>query len=244
MGGYAAVALADTFKTYYGIEPIKVLSSSAPLKLRSFPLSLVQKLVPNTLDFADFAMSISMASVFLPYSKTRPGMDNSKSGHSFIKPERTDYFVSMFQDQNALSPNHSFEQFYGYFSATYPDALSDLGLLDPSVIAFFKDAIARNDPDPCKNCSPFVIKRFGMKKLCAALDANDLTELLEEGDFSVDACHSEDDEIVPYESTDILTHTISGGVGHAYATSHCFPLLMNGVEIEKPKIKENKGSEL
>lgn len=85
-----------------------------------------------------------------------------------------------------------------------------------------------------------------MKKLCAALNANDLTELLEEGDLPVEACHSEDDEIVPYDSTtkDIMTHTISGGVGHAYASSHCFPLLINGVEIEKPKIKENKGSEL
>ena len=240
MGGFAAVAAADDFKTHYDIDPIMVLASSAPLFMRSFPLSLVEKLVDGFY-FPDFGISISMALVFLAYSQTRPGMENSDAGQSFLKPVWAEQFVTIFQDPNAIDPNQDLEGFFAYFITNYPQVILNTDVLDPGMIAFYQDAIEREDADPCKNSSVDTLREFGMEELCAALDANDLTDLIEAAEFPVSACHSDVDEIVPYDSIpeDILTYTIND-IGHAYATSHCFPLLMDSLEIEKPKIKVPK----
>ncbi len=75
MGGFAAVAAADDFKTHYDIDPIMVLASSAPLFMRTFPLSLVEKLVDG-LNFDNFAISISMATLKPDLVWRTPTWDN------------------------------------------------------------------------------------------------------------------------------------------------------------------------
>ena len=232
------MALADGLKTHYDITPIKVFAAAPPFKLRSATVLKFMRELDENLAHRTFALAFSAAHVTMAYSKTRPGLANFLEGASTLKEERAQSFVEMFSDPMAPASILFLDEYVGYILANYPTNLGDLATLNPAVVAFYQDAIAKNDPDPCINNSD--LESFGMVEFCDALNDNDLTEVLETIDYPIETCISNQDEVVAIENIppEFLTYNVVGP--HFFSPSYCYPLFLGGSDIEKPKIKTPK----
>jgi hypothetical protein len=231
-GGFQAVAAADGFKAH-GITPVKVLAGSAPLKLRSWtPMGFIRSLVDGNSGPFD---ALNVALVTLSYSNTRPGAPNS--GQSFLKPERVDKLLAMYQDLDAPSASFDPAGWFSYAGTNYPENFVDSFILSDNVTAFYLDALAKNDTDPCLN-NPN-LESLGMEKICETLDENDLTNVVLEADYPIDLCHSKTDFLITIENVpdrSALKFELDG-VDHSGATFICNAKLFGSNEIEKPTVR-------
>ena len=237
-GGFQAVAAADGFKAH-GITPVKVLAGSAPLKLRSWtPMGFIRSLLVDGNSGPFDALNVALVTV--SYSNTRPGAPNYNSGQSFLKPERVDKLLAMFQDLDAPSASLDPAGWFSYVGTNYPENFVDSFFFPDNFTAFYLDALAKNDTDPCLN-NPN-LESLGMDKICETLDENDLTNVVLEADYPIDLCHSKTDFLITIENVpdrSALKFELDG-VDHSGATFICNAKLFGSNDIEKPTLRTTK----
>ncbi len=235
-GGFQAVAAADGFKAH-GITPVKVLAGSAPLKLRSWtPMGFIRSLLVDGNSGPFDALNVALVTV--SYSNTRPGAPNS--GQSFLKPERVDKLLAMYQDLDAPSASFDPAGWFSYAGTNYPENFVDSFILSDNITAFYLDALAKNDTDPCLN-NPN-LESLGMDKICETLDENDLTNVVLEADYPIDLCFSKTDCLITIENVpdrSALKFELDG-VDHSGATFICNAKLFGSNDIEKPTLRTTK----
>ena len=236
-GGFQAVAAADGFKAH-GITPVKVLAGSAPLKLRSWtPMGFIRSLVDGNSGPFD---ALNVALVTVSYSNTRPGAPNYNSGQSFLKPERVDKLLAMFQDLDAPSAALDPAGWFSYVGTNYPENFVDSFFFPDNFTAFYLDALAKNDTDPCLN-NPN-LDSLGMDKICETLDENDLTNVVLEADYPIDLCHSKTDFLITIENIpdrSALKFELDG-VDHSGATFICSDKVFGINAIENLTLRPTK----
>ena len=238
-GGYQAIACADGFKEY-GIKPVKVLASAAPIKTRSWvPMGYLRSVNLNKTELED---ALNVGLVTTAFSSTRPGVPNYNTGQSVLKPERIDSLLAMYTDLNAPSATFDPAAYAMYIQTKYPENLDGLFLSD-NVTAFYFDALAKNDTDPCLNHPN--LESVGMDKNCEALDVNDLTKVILEADYPIDLCHSNSDVLITIENIpdgSRLKFELDGA-SHSSSVINCNAKMFGSNGIEQPTLQAAKDPE-
>ncbi len=235
-GGYGAISVADSLKDYYGIIPLQVLASAPPLKIGSWvPMGFIRSQMNGI--FSPIS-SFSIAVATLPFANTRPGIPNYNTSQSFLNATRTGSLLDMFTDPNLPSIG-DFSAFMGYVMLNYPLNLSDFAYLSDFVYGFFEEALVNNVTDPCSNMT--MVQNFEVDKLCEAIAENDLSSTVDEADFPIDMCISEDDTIIVVENIpeDKLKFLLSGP-DHGPSMAICEAKLFGSSQIQKPEIRATK----
>jgi len=236
-GGYQAIACADGFKEY-GIKPVKVLASAAPIKTRSWlTMGYLRELKNNNTTLRD-AFNVGLVSI--AFSSTIPGVPNYKTGQSLLKPEKVDSFLAMYTDLKAPSAIlNNGKDYREYIIRTYPDNLDGLYLSD-IVTDFYLDALERNDTDPCLNHPN--LQSIGMDKNCEALDVNDLTRIVLDADYPIDLCHSKSDVLVTIDNIPDRSRLKFelDDASHGSSVFLCNSKMFGSNDIKQPTVKSTK----
>jgi rhodanese-related sulfurtransferase len=235
-GGYRSIAAADGMRSH-GITPVKVMAGSAPLKTRSWtPMGFLRS---ESLGISGPFDPLSVGLASLAFSNTRPGVANYNTGQSFLKEDKVETLLAMFQDLDAPSLFFHYYVWSAYVLFKYPGNLKpgELFLSEP-VVEFFTTALANNDTDPCIN-NPSLALDLNVDKTCEAMDENDLTQAVLEADYPIELCHSKTDALIVIENVpapEYLKFELDGP-GHGTATLICDALLFGNTEIVKPLIR-------
>ena len=236
-GGYQAIACADGFKEY-GIKPVKVLASAAPIKTRSWlTMGYLRELKNNNTTLRD-AFNVGLVSI--AFSSTIPGVPNYKTGQSLLKPEKVDSLLAMYTDLKAPSAIlNNGKDYREYIIRTYPDNLDGLYLSD-IVTDFYLDALERNDTDPCLNHPN--LQSIGMDKNCEALDVNDLTRIVLDADYPIDLCHSKSDVLVTIDNIPDRSRLKFelDDASHGSSVFLCNSKMFGSNDIKQPTVKSTK----
>ena len=103
-GGHSSISAADSFKSL-GIQPIHVMSSAGPLKVRSEAfLGFLRSLRSGNLSNPLVQVLIVML-VGLPMSNTRPGVANYENGQYALAEDVITDALSLFSSQSVPSPD-------------------------------------------------------------------------------------------------------------------------------------------
>lgn len=240
-GGFHAVAAADALKKY-GFIPVQVLAGGAPLKSRTWTLL---GFIRDKLKFGPFD-GLNMALVGLAVSNTRPGASNfGTPSQSFLIPEKVfddgNGLLDLFQDRNAPSSQLNSTVYLDYVAATYPGLLAaeKLGYINPTLVTFIEEALENEDHDPCRNVPDLATK--GLDLICDALDASDLTNVMDNANYPVTLCHSTGDTLVTIENTyGFDVKYLLPGLSHGQAYVPCHFKLFNNAVVEEPVFRKTK----
>lgn len=240
-GGFSAVAVAHGFEKH-GITPIKVMSGGGPLKVRSATLfGIFQGLLS---DPADPFAAIFTALAGLPLSDTRPGTANYEQGQPLLNPTYASAALALITDQNVPGVYTSgAEDYFKYVGINHSGVFGPT-FFSPNFLAFFLAAINTGDVDPCVSIPISQQELGGVDKLCAALDEDDMTDVVINAPYLIELCHGEADTmIVPASVPDStkLKYSIPGA-GHSPAATHCAFKFLAGTTVKKPKIRSKEGT--
>ena len=185
-----------------GVEPIQVFSGGAPIKVRSEAfLGFLRSVLSGNL--SSVLQIINVLLVGLSISNTREDVVNFGSGQYAVSQDIIHDALTVFQDDTLPSVFFNPDGFNQGLLGISPTiairlALEPLSLFANTTIDLFSTAFYENDNDPCVNKSQEGVGVFD--KLCEALDANDLTKVVEEADYMIDLCHSLTDELASYRN--------------------------------------------
>jgi hypothetical protein len=177
-GGYASIVVADALHDL-GIEIIRVQAGAVPARLGSI---MIPELVKG-IDTETFPVSerFLLALLGSAYSSTYRDVLNFEEGSYLLNSSVREEIVGLVRESanrtllNGVVPSD--------------DVLS---ILDEKIVSWARDAYEQNVTDPCSSMN----LTEGLSNLCAALAANDLTDLLESVSYSIYLCHSPDDNVV------------------------------------------------
>ena len=85
------------------------------------------------------------------YSNTRPGIKNYISGQSFLKYERVEKFLAMYQDADDPYSNIDPNDWFPYVRTNYTENFDDGIYLYDNVTAFYLSMLEKNDGYSCLN---------------------------------------------------------------------------------------------
>jgi hypothetical protein len=187
-GGYAAVALLPAFEAM-GWTVVRAYVGAVAARLSS---------VQITGTFAGFSAgtidpSLRFIIPFLAaaYSSTSSDVTSAGAGQDILRAQDRDIVL------DRLATTTEFE---GLNNLTAPD--DPLSFFSAPILAFLEAAVANNITDPC-NSDLVVVGETD--QLCAALQANDLVDVIENSIGPITILHSPDDELVPFENLPNLT---------------------------------------
>ena len=182
-GGYAAVAVADSFQQIR-FDIIKVHAGGGPYQVSAVSTpTIVQSIAAGS--FPGGRNDI-LALFGAAYSSSFVDLPNFNQNQDFIASEIRDLIVNLVKAGASESEIESkvFAQI---------NQLKDA--VNPNAMAFFQDARSKNIQDPCRNGSP---SNFNVDLLCQALQDNDLDAVIAAATYPIQLCHSPSDEVVPF----------------------------------------------
>jgi len=186
-GGYATVAVANAIDklrdgyrhTYMGI-------GGGPLKMGSEMLMAVEGIVDGTYPFAQLYARLGNA-----YSSTNQDLVNTDLGQDMASEE---YMDPNDPAKNVFEWAISGLDYNSMFPYMPGPPASDM--INPALAQLVLDEASAGGRDPCN--SEFVTDE--VDQLCQALMDNDLSDIIEAMNYQLTFCHSQEDDIVPFEN--------------------------------------------
>lgn len=197
-GGFASVALAEGFRAALGVEPVHTFASAGPYRMGT--ATLLQTIISvdagvNLERFAWVAVLLGAA-----YSSTNPNAANFGQEQDLLNDEHRDLALSWLNNPDfdeydinvAIIAHH--EQINGVDAEYKIETLWNRRLVN-----FLRDSIDAGVDDPCNpDYEGHIIGEND--KFCEVLKQNDLIDVLENSNYEIELCHSQEDTLVTYSN--------------------------------------------
>jgi len=219
-GAYASVALAEGFRAALGVVPVNTFASAGPYRLGS---AAILKTIINPVAGGDVEtygyIGILLGEV---YSSTNPNAANFGQGQDLLHDENRELALSWLNDPDLskLEMNAKLIDFDA------DDEYRIENLWNLKIVQFLRDAVEAGVEDPCDpDYEGYVVGEND--KFCEALKQNDLIDVLENANYNIELCYSDEDTVAtPDNMPDVsvntfLTATLKTG-DHEEAIGACF----------------------
>jgi len=219
-GAYASVALAEGFRAALGVVPVNTFASAGPYRLGS---AAILKTIINPVAGGDVEtygyIGILLGEV---YSSTNPNAANFGQGQDLLNDENRELALSWLNDPDLskLEMNAKLIDFDA------DDEYRIENLWNLKIVQFLRDAVEAGVEDPCDpDYEGYVVGEND--KFCEALKQNDLIDVLENANYNIELCYSDEDTVAtPDNMPDVsvntfLTATLKTG-DHEEAIGACF----------------------
>ena len=214
------MALAEGFRAALGVVPVNTFASAGPYRLGS---AAILKTIINPVAGGDVEtygyIGILLGEV---YSSTNPNAANFGQGQDLLNDENRELALSWLNDPDLskLEMNAKLIDFDA------DDEYRIENLWNLKIVQFLRDAVEAGVEDPCDpDYEGYVVGEND--KFCEALKQNDLIDVLENANYNIELCYSDEDTVAtPDNMPDVsvntfLTATLKTG-DHEEAIGACF----------------------
>lgn len=193
-GGYTAVVLADVLHRM-GWNILQVHAGGGPYDLIAATTKTFERIVNGQYDMR---FRHILALVGSSYSSTYMDLPNYQQNQDMLTEEIRPTLVDLIRSS---TPDPIVRESMPY------DDQNDLlrRLFDDEYLTFVNASVLAGEVDPCGSTSQEELERLNVDKICEGFQLNVIVDTLQNAPFKVSVCHSEDDEVVPFESVPDLS---------------------------------------